>query len=162
VGIDRLISEEVFTAAYPLHESLGLRQILHEYWSKWSCWRCYQPLDHIREYFGEKIALYFAWIGFYTAWLLPASLIGTLVFLLVSTEDVICTCRKELCESKDSFIMCPLCDICSTWNYSSICFTYKVPVSHLAFLEPASVWPKQRRGQLLSELRVFISYRHFY
>uniref|UniRef100_A0A3B3URP6 Anoctamin n=1 Tax=Poecilia latipinna TaxID=48699 RepID=A0A3B3URP6_9TELE len=91
VGIDRLISEEVFTAAYPLHEmpdnpvslqSLGLRQILHGYWSKWSCWRRYQPLDHIREYFGEKIALYFAWIGFYTAWLLPASLVGTLIFLL--------------------------------------------------------------------------------
>ncbi|XP_023207710.1 anoctamin-7-like isoform X2 [Xiphophorus maculatus] len=138
VGIDRLISEEVFTAAYPLHEgdyrmpddpvplkSLGLRQILHEYWSKWSCWRCYQPLDHIREYFGEKIALYFAWIGFYTAWLLPASLIGTLVFLLgfvLVSSDVP---AKELCESKDSFIMCPLCDICSTWNYSSICFTYK-------------------------------------
>uniref|UniRef100_A0A3B3XUX2 Anoctamin n=1 Tax=Poecilia mexicana TaxID=48701 RepID=A0A3B3XUX2_9TELE len=91
VGIDRLISEEVFTAAYPLHEmpdnpvslqSLGLRQILHGYWSKWSCWRRYQPLGHIRAYFGEKIALYFAWIGFYTAWLLPASLVGTLIFLL--------------------------------------------------------------------------------
>uniref|UniRef100_A0A3B5MCB9 Anoctamin n=1 Tax=Xiphophorus couchianus TaxID=32473 RepID=A0A3B5MCB9_9TELE len=89
VGIDRLISEEVFTAAYPLMpddpvplKSLVLRQILHGYWSKWSCWRRYQPLGHIREYFGEKIALYFAWIGFYTAWLLPASLIGTLVFLL--------------------------------------------------------------------------------
>uniref|UniRef100_A0A096LR28 Anoctamin n=1 Tax=Poecilia formosa TaxID=48698 RepID=A0A096LR28_POEFO len=138
VGIDRLISEEVFTAAYPLHEgnykmpdnpvslqSLGLRQILHGYWSKWSCWRRYQPLDHIREYFGEKIALYFAWIGFYTAWLLPASLVGTLIFLLgfvLVSSDVP---AKEVCESEDTFIMCPLCNICSTWNYSSICFTYK-------------------------------------
>uniref|UniRef100_A0A3P8U9D4 Anoctamin n=1 Tax=Amphiprion percula TaxID=161767 RepID=A0A3P8U9D4_AMPPE len=95
VGIDRLVSEQVFTAAYPLHQGdfrlpsppvpphcLGLRQILYAYWAQWSCWRRYQPLDHIREYFGEKIALYFAWIGFYTAWLLPASLVGTVIFLI--------------------------------------------------------------------------------
>ncbi|XP_043975776.1 anoctamin-7-like [Gambusia affinis] len=138
VGIDRLISEEVFTAAYPLHEgeykmpehpvppeSLGLRQILNKYWSKWSCWRRYQPLGHIREYFGEKIALYFAWIGFYTAWLLPASLIGTVVFLLGFAHLFSDVPAKEVCASKDTFIMCPLCNICSTWNYSSICITYK-------------------------------------
>uniref|UniRef100_A0AAQ5XRE7 Anoctamin n=1 Tax=Amphiprion ocellaris TaxID=80972 RepID=A0AAQ5XRE7_AMPOC len=95
VGIDRLVSEQVFTAAYPLHQGdfrlpsppvpphcLGLRQILYAYWAQWSCWRRYQPLDHIREYFGEKIALYFAWIGFYTVWLLPASLVGTVIFLI--------------------------------------------------------------------------------
>uniref|UniRef100_A0A3P8U002 Anoctamin n=1 Tax=Amphiprion percula TaxID=161767 RepID=A0A3P8U002_AMPPE len=92
VGIDRLVSEQVFTAAYPLHqvragppEAPQLRfsgQILYAYWAQWSCWRRYQPLDHIREYFGEKIALYFAWIGFYTAWLLPASLVGTVIFLI--------------------------------------------------------------------------------
>ena len=35
----------------------------------------------IREYFGEKIGLYFAWLGFYTAWLLPASIVGVAVFV---------------------------------------------------------------------------------
>ncbi|XP_039986924.1 anoctamin-7 [Xiphias gladius] len=138
VGIDRLLSEQVFTAAYPLHEggfqlptppvppkSLSLRQILYAYWARWSCWRCYQPLDHIREYFGEKIALYFAWLGFYTCWLLPASLTGTVIFLfgfwLMATDVP----AKEVCDSGNSFIMCPICNICSYWNYSSICVTYK-------------------------------------
>ncbi|KAM4627679.1 anoctamin-7 [Polymixia lowei] len=138
VGIDRLLSEHVFTAAYPLHEgsfevpeppvapqSLSLRQVLYEYWAQWSCWRRYQPLDHIREYYGEKIALYFAWLGFYTGWLLPASLVGTVVFLFgfwLMASDVP---AREVCDSSDRFIMCPLCNICSHWNLSSICLTYK-------------------------------------
>ncbi|KAM9852900.1 anoctamin-7 [Aulostomus maculatus] len=141
VGVDRLLSEQVFTAAYPLHEggfkvpvplvapqSLRLRQILYAYWAQWTCWRRYQPLDHIREYFGEKIAIYFAWLGFYTGWLLPASLVGTLIFLaglwLMATDIP----AKELCNSGSTFIMCPLCNICSHWNYSSICVTYKAGV----------------------------------
>ncbi|XP_031159665.1 anoctamin-7 isoform X3 [Sander lucioperca] len=141
VGIDRLLSEKVFSAAYPLHEggfqpptppvppeSFGLRQILYSYWATWSSWRRYQPLDHIREYFGEKIALYFAWLGCYTGWLLPASLVGTVIFLfgfwLMATDVP----AKELCDSGDSFIMCPLCNICTHWNYSSICLSFKAGV----------------------------------
>uniref|UniRef100_A0A3Q3WCA1 Anoctamin n=1 Tax=Mola mola TaxID=94237 RepID=A0A3Q3WCA1_MOLML len=141
VGIDRLLSEEVFTAAYPLHEGgfqllttpahpqcLGLRQILYAYWAKWSCWKSYQPLDHIREYFGEKIALYFAWLGFYTGWLLPASLVGTVIFLVGFWLMVNDVPAMEVCNSGNSLIMCPLCNICSYWNYSSICVTYKAGI----------------------------------
>ena len=93
VGVERLLEEGVYKAAYPLHdgpyekqkhthvEDLNERQILYEYWARWGKWFKYQPLDHIREYFGEKIGIYFAWLGFYTAWLLPASVIGVIVFL---------------------------------------------------------------------------------
>lgn len=34
-----------------------------------------------RKYFGEKIGLYFAWLGLYTQMLIPASLVGVIVFL---------------------------------------------------------------------------------
>ena len=34
-----------------------------------------------RRYFGEKVGLYFTWIGHYTAWLIFASIIGVLVML---------------------------------------------------------------------------------
>uniref|UniRef100_A0A8C4ZM08 Anoctamin n=1 Tax=Gadus morhua TaxID=8049 RepID=A0A8C4ZM08_GADMO len=98
VGVDRLLSEEVFSAAYPLHEVpvclsvclLSVRQVLFQYWARWGSWYRYQPLDHIRDYFGEKVALYFAWLGFYTGWLVPAAVMGTVVFLfgfwLVTTD----------------------------------------------------------------------------
>ena len=33
-----------------------------------------------RKYFGEKIGIYFTWLGFYTGMLMPASLVGLIVF----------------------------------------------------------------------------------
>ncbi|KAK1162701.1 hypothetical protein AOXY_G17613 [Acipenser oxyrinchus oxyrinchus] len=138
VGIDRLVNENVFKAAYPLHDgpfndppgnqdpkSLNLRQILYLYWGQWKCWYKYQPLDHIRQYFGEKIALYYAWLGFYTGWLLPAAVIGTLIFIFGIFLMLIDEPAKEICESGDQYVMCPLCNICGFWNLSSICSTFK-------------------------------------
>jgi len=49
--------------------TLNARQILLQYWARWGCWFKYQPLDHIREYFGEKIGIYFAWLGEFTCFL---------------------------------------------------------------------------------------------
>ena len=34
-----------------------------------------------RKYFGEKVGIYFAWLGFYTGMLIPASIFGLLVFI---------------------------------------------------------------------------------
>lgn len=40
-----------------------------------------QPLDDIAEYFGVKVALYFAWLGHYTCALSVPALIGTILWL---------------------------------------------------------------------------------
>ncbi|XP_054426387.1 anoctamin-7 [Pteronotus mesoamericanus] len=131
-GIEQLLSQGVFRAAFPLHEgpytlppegtqTLNQRQILFWHWARWRTWHKYQPLDHVRRYFGEKVALYFAWLGFYTGWLLPAAVVGALVFLvgcfLVSSD----TPTQELCGSADGFEMCPLCPDCPFWPLSSVC-----------------------------------------
>ena len=34
-----------------------------------------------RKYFGEKVGLYFAWLGVYTQMLIPAAIVGVIVFL---------------------------------------------------------------------------------
>ncbi|KAF4321976.1 hypothetical protein BBO99_00003270 [Phytophthora kernoviae] len=43
----------------------------------------YQPLHKIRFYFGEKIALYFAWLEFYTKMLIFPSIAGIITFIYV-------------------------------------------------------------------------------
>ncbi|XP_041860974.1 anoctamin-7 isoform X2 [Melanotaenia boesemani] len=139
VGVDRLVNEGAYTAAFPLHEGpfqfpsnevspdeLNQRQVLYFYWARWCKWYKYQPLDHIREYFGEKVALYFAWLGFYTAWLLPASVVGTLIFVSGVLSMGTNTPAEEICNSGANYLMCPLCKTCKAWNMSEICTIAKL------------------------------------
>ncbi|KAI9997720.1 hypothetical protein PInf_001651 [Phytophthora infestans] len=47
----------------------------------------YQPLHKIRFYFGEKIALYFAWLEFYTKMLLFPSIAGIVTIIYEEERD---------------------------------------------------------------------------
>jgi len=42
-------------------------------WARFGKWNKKQPLWLIKRYFGDKIGLYFAWLGFYTMMLIPAA-----------------------------------------------------------------------------------------
>jgi len=53
------------------------RSMMDRTWAR-SC--RFQPLWRIRNYFGEKIALYFAWCGILIMSLIPAVLFGIAVF----------------------------------------------------------------------------------
>lgn len=43
------------------------------------CVTCVVAFD--RKYYGEKIGIYFAWLGFYTEMLLFAAVVGTICFI---------------------------------------------------------------------------------
>lgn len=60
-----------------------------------------QPLWLIRRYFGEKVALYFAWLGFYTKCLYPPAVVGLLCFVygLGSMDGEDNVPSKEICDS---------------------------------------------------------------
>eukprot|EP01130_Rhizamoeba_saxonica_P016677 TRINITY_DN7758_c0_g1_i1.p1 TRINITY_DN7758_c0_g1~~TRINITY_DN7758_c0_g1_i1.p1 ORF type:complete len:760 (-),score=109.46 TRINITY_DN7758_c0_g1_i1:727-3006(-) len=65
---------------FPLHEPQVIRK-LDKLWIR-SCTSQRMSLDKVRDYFGEKLALYFLWIGYYTQWLLYASIAGIGVFYI--------------------------------------------------------------------------------
>ena len=57
------------------------RQALNNSWAKFTqIWR-FQPLNQIRDYFGESFTLYFAWLGVLIASLWIPALIGTGTFI---------------------------------------------------------------------------------
>uniref|UniRef100_A0A8D0DEE5 Anoctamin n=1 Tax=Sander lucioperca TaxID=283035 RepID=A0A8D0DEE5_SANLU len=98
----------------------------------------YQPIGLIRKYFGEKVGLYFAWLGVYTQMLIPAAIVGVIVFLYgcATVDDNIPS--MEICDPRHNITMCPLCDrACSYWKLVTACGTARA--SHL-FDNPATVF----------------------
>jgi hypothetical protein len=61
---------------------IDLRKELHLKWARLSNFFKYQPLNLIRDYFGESFALYFAWIGHFIFCLIIPTLIGIIFFAI--------------------------------------------------------------------------------
>ena len=80
-----------FKACFPLHEGRydqdgpqgekSDRRLLFLEWAHWRNFYKEQPLWLIKRYFGDKIGLYFAWLGFYNKMLVFPALFGVFVFL---------------------------------------------------------------------------------
>uniref|UniRef100_A0A671QHA8 Anoctamin n=1 Tax=Sinocyclocheilus anshuiensis TaxID=1608454 RepID=A0A671QHA8_9TELE len=118
------------------------------------------------DYFGEKVALYYLWLGWYTRMLVPAAVIGIVVFLyglaFFNTSPLI----HEVCDS--NITMCPRCDIrCSMWNLSDTCTNAKVSQlfdneGTVAFAMFMAIWAtlflelwKRHRALHVSKWKVF-------
>ncbi|XP_062380914.1 anoctamin-5b isoform X2 [Sardina pilchardus] len=134
-GVKRLLSNGTYSAAYPLHDCRYWKKAretqceserfhLYRHWARFLCFYKEQPLNLIRKYYGEKIGIYFAWLGFYTEMLFFAAVMGVICFVygLLSYEDNVTS--KEICEKGGDIVMCPLCDKkCSFWKLNSTCLS---------------------------------------
>nr|XP_029733088.1 anoctamin-4-like isoform X6 [Aedes albopictus] len=118
---------EILKLRMPMKEgeinvSGSMRNLLYTKWAAVSKWYRYQPLDYIKEYFGVKIGLYFAWLGYYTYMLLLASIVGILCFIYSWKTLRYNTPSEEICSKENSIMMCPLCDHwCDYWELSETC-----------------------------------------
>uniref|UniRef100_A0A158REV8 Anoctamin n=1 Tax=Hydatigena taeniaeformis TaxID=6205 RepID=A0A158REV8_HYDTA len=155
LGIDHLISEKVFIAAFPLHDpskeliellkqreveapgssrtkteemEVNMRTLLSDQWGTLRRMVKYQPLDYIRLYFGESVAFYFAWLGLYTYWLIPVSIFGLLVFCLSAIDISDDRIVEDVCIHGSEFVMCPTCNQrrCKFWLLNASCFATKM------------------------------------
>ncbi|XP_056131762.1 anoctamin-6 isoform X2 [Lampris incognitus] len=134
-GITKLLDSGVYKAAYPLHDCRfnvtskedgcpNERYLLYQEWAHPKSFYKMQPLDLIRKYYGEKIGIYFAWLGFYTAMLAFAAIVGLSCFIYGYKTQETSTWSKEVCDPNigGAIVMCPQCDReCSYWRLNVTC-----------------------------------------
>ncbi|XP_066141402.1 anoctamin-4 isoform X2 [Euwallacea fornicatus] len=126
-GIERLVDENIYEAAYPLHDGDliaegTVRNLLYTEWASIKKWYRYQPLDCVKEYFGVKIALYFAWLGYYTHILIPPAFVGVACFIYSLSTMYQNKPSNDICQLNLKHKMCPLCDVwCDYWNLNETC-----------------------------------------
>ncbi|XP_057551874.1 anoctamin-5 [Hippopotamus amphibius kiboko] len=142
-GIERLLNSHTYSSAFPLHDGqywkpseppnpVNERYTLCQNWARFSYFYKEQPFNLIRDYYGEKIGIYFVFLGFYTEMLFFAAIIGLACFIygLLSMHDN--SSSTEICDPEigGQIIMCPLCDVlCDYWRLNSTCLASKF--SHL-------------------------------
>lgn len=86
-NLAKMVHKNQVLAVYPLQTAAGSMDsgevTVDELYRKWSTflklpWN--QPIGDIRNYYGEKVALYFAFLGHYTKWLAFSAVVGIALF----------------------------------------------------------------------------------
>ncbi len=81
-----------------------------------------QPLEQIVDYFGVKIAIYFAWVGFYTKMLIPASIVGLICFMYGVFTIASDSPTNQVCDTTVDRYICPICaKNCNYTRFSHSC-----------------------------------------
>jgi len=83
--IPKCLSKEMIVRLFPLHDKEELK-VLGEDW--YNQVFAAQPIRRIRAYFGETVAMYFSFLGFYTMALLPPALIGTMSVIWLGRQNM--------------------------------------------------------------------------
>ncbi|XP_023000339.1 anoctamin-like protein At1g73020 isoform X2 [Cucurbita maxima] len=79
--IRTLESKKIVKQIFPLHDEIRRKKLLGNWALNW--WEFTgQPLDEVYSYFGTKVALYFAFLGMYTRWLLFPAALGLILQLV--------------------------------------------------------------------------------
>ncbi|KAJ8601154.1 hypothetical protein CTAYLR_008490 [Chrysophaeum taylorii] len=78
INLNKVLAKHAILAAFPLHHDSEL-YALQDKWLNYKTAPWKQPIDAVKDYFGEKIGLYFLFLGHYTTWLCAAACVGSVV-----------------------------------------------------------------------------------
>ncbi|CAG9770244.1 unnamed protein product [Ceutorhynchus assimilis] len=152
VGIRRLLNNGTFVACFPLHEgkweqgepdgTMLDRRLLYLEWANFGKMLKRQPLNLVKKYFGDKIGLYFCWLGFYTKMLISPAIVGTLCFMygVLTMDSMDNTATHEICDPNGpgNITLCPLCD--KACDYTKLLDSCKFAKLTYLFDNPATVF----------------------
>jgi len=82
--VPRCLAYKVITL-FPLHNFEKLKSMEKKWYANFQKWDI--PVDVVRDYFGETVALYFAFLGFYTKFLIPICLVALFHKFFVNDEQ---------------------------------------------------------------------------
>jgi anoctamin-10/anoctamin-7 len=119
LNIIKMLDQKVVLAAFPMHDYEQLKK-LQVKWLNLTGLPGSMPIEAIREYFGERIGLYFVYLQHYVSYLLIPAFIGFVLyvgkciavlqrfrcfsmFILISP---LCVVQKAL--NKDEYFMMPV------------------------------------------------------
>lgn len=86
LDVHKLIQQNCMLGYSPIHDYVELRGLEDE-WLRFlqAPWK--QKCDAVKDYFGEKIGMYFLFLGHYTTWLIPAGVMGFIAYIDVSADN---------------------------------------------------------------------------
>ena len=85
LDIYRLLQDQCIVGFFPLHDHVELHE-LEKNWLQFFQWPWNQPVEQIKDYYGEKIGLYFLWLGHYTIWLFGAGFVGMCAWINIAVN----------------------------------------------------------------------------
>ncbi|KAF7237042.1 Anoctamin-8 [Varanus komodoensis] len=88
--IPELAARGILQQVFPIHEQRILNRLMKS-WVQAICEP--QPLDEICDYFGVKIAMYFAWLGFYTSAMVYPAVFGSLLYFFTENDQT----SRDIC-----------------------------------------------------------------
>lgn len=88
IKMERYLKKGDFSGYYCLHNPKKVKALKKKLLYSYSTLPWNEPLDDIKDYFGERIGVYFGWIGHYTYWLILPCVVGIPVQAIVwGTEN---------------------------------------------------------------------------